>query len=98
MLQELGAKEKCLGCGACVCEEVAGLQPHGHRHGDFLHVGEEGCQNYVPVMTFNGYARAYIPKQKLCCIYRADVGFVCGTIFPELDHPYMPRRGGECFA
>jgi len=97
MHQEMDTKEKCCSCGCetCICKEVAGLVPHGHGCADFLHVGADGCQKYVPVMEFAGYARAYVPQQKLCCIYRANVGFVCGTIFPELDHPYM--KGGKNF-
>lgn len=33
-------------------------------------------------------AHAYVPFQKLVCIYPPMKGLSAGTIFPELDRPY----------
>lgn len=38
-------------------------------------------------------AMAYIPPQKFRNIYPIDKGFYRGTIFQELDKPFM---GGNC--
>ena len=60
----------------------------------------EHCANRIPVMEFTGFGKAYVPQQELCEMYAAKDGFMRGTIFPELDIPYEPRRaahgeGGE---
>jgi hypothetical protein len=59
-------------------------------HDNIIHVGCEDCQNYIPTMEFTGYGKAYVPDQIMCQIYKGDFGFIRGTIFPELDMPYVP--------
>lgn len=38
---------------------------------------------------------AYVPWQQLNTVYEAEKGFVRGTIFPELDKPWLVG-GGNC--
>ena len=45
-----------------------------------------------PIMEFNGFGKAYVPQQMLCTLHSAKDGFVAGTIFPELDIPYVSCR------
>lgn len=35
-------------------------------------------------------AMAYVPWQHLQTVYEPDYGFERGTIFPELDKPWLP--------
>lgn len=37
-------------------------------------------------------AMAYVPWQQWRYLYEADEGFHCGTIFKELNKPFMGRR------
>ena len=39
-------------------------------------------------------AMAYVPWQQLDTVYEAENGYPRGTIFPELDKPWM--AGGTC--
>lgn len=39
-------------------------------------------------------AMAYVPMQHLHTVYEPEDGFVIGTIFPELNKPWLP--GGNC--
>jgi hypothetical protein len=39
-------------------------------------------------------AMAFVPRQKWQNIYKHDSGFVRGTIFADLDKPWVGRRGG----
>jgi len=38
-------------------------------------------------------AMAYVPRQRWNTTYEPETGFVCGTIFPELNLPFTGRRG-----
>ena len=40
-------------------------------------------------------AMAYVPWQTWCNIYEAEKGFHCGTIFQELNLPFL-GKGGCC--
>jgi hypothetical protein len=40
-------------------------------------------------MEFTGFGKAYVPCQELCELYPAKEGLIRGTIFPELDIPYV---------
>ena len=66
------------------------------HHNHIIQVGPEGCSEVVPFMEFTGFGKAYVPNQELCQIYSANVGFVRGTIFPELDMPYQPKSMRKC--
>lgn len=35
---------------------------------------------------------AYVPWQQFGPLYEIDKGFMTGTIFPELDKPFLGRR------
>ncbi len=37
-------------------------------------------------------AMAYVPWQKFGPLYEAEKGLMAGTIFPELDKPFLGRR------
>lgn len=39
-------------------------------------------------------AMAYVPWQNLDAVYEPEAGFEQGTIFPELDKPWMPGGAG----
>lgn len=43
--------------------------------------------NPCPIMNIR-LAHAYVPFQRLECIYPPEIGLARGTIFPELDRPY----------
>jgi hypothetical protein len=43
----------------------------------------------LPVMAF-------IPVQELECVYEPEHGFERGTMFPELDKPWLPGGKGGC--
>lgn len=38
-------------------------------------------------------AMAYVPFQQFKDVYSAEKGFETGTIFPELDKPFLGMRG-----
>jgi len=38
---------------------------------------------------------AYVPMQHLKTMYEPMDGFVIGTIFPELDKPWLPKGCGK---
>ncbi|NBI84941.1 spore coat associated protein CotJA [Lachnospiraceae bacterium] len=40
-------------------------------------------------------AMAYVPMQKFKNLYELDEGLQHGTIFPELNKPFMGRKGGR---
>lgn len=40
-------------------------------------------------------AMAYVPYQNAKKIYNSEQGFCAGTIFPELDKPFEPCKGGN---
>ncbi len=46
----------------------------------------KNCLNSFPL------AMAYVPKQSWGELYSADTGLSRGTIFPELDKPFLGRR------
>ncbi len=39
-------------------------------------------------------AMAYVPMQKLGAIYEDEVALQVGTLFPDLDKPFLMGRGG----
>ena len=40
-------------------------------------------------------AMTYVPMQKWCDVYNADVAFSRGTIFAQLDKPFLGRRATQ---
>lgn len=47
-----------------------------------------GCMEEFPV------AMAYVPWQNWYSVYDLEKGLAVGTIFPELDKPFLGVRGG----
>ncbi|SNX54859.1 spore coat associated protein CotJA [Thermoanaerobacterium sp. RBIITD] len=43
-------------------------------------------------MSQKGLAEAYIPIQKYVSAYPPEQGLMRGTIFPELDKPYVEEK------
>ena len=37
-------------------------------------------------------AMAYVPWQQFGALYEPEKGFMAGTIFPDLDKPFLGRR------
>lgn len=55
-----------------------------------------GCENNNANSGCDAYslpAMAYVPVQKIHCVYELDYGFARGTIFPELDKPWLVEGG-----
>ena len=55
-------------------------------------------QMVTPVVRRETYddmplAMAYVPWQKWCDIYDLEKGFHCGTIFKELNKPFLGKGG-----
>ena len=50
--------------------------------------GQENMEESPMDMTF-ALAMAYVPRQKWGELYTEEVGFQRGTIFPELDKPFI---------
>lgn len=52
----------------------------------------------LPMMSAQEYvvAMAYVPWQNFTTVYEPDRALTVGTIFPELDKPFLAARGGEC--
>ena len=47
--------------------------------------------------SVNNYAlaMAYVPMQRFKSVYELDEALQCGTIFPELNKPFMGWKGGR---
>ena len=41
-------------------------------------------------------AMAYVPWQQFSTVYEPDRALSAGTIFPELDKPFLAAKGGRC--
>ncbi|UMZ01938.1 spore coat associated protein CotJA [Roseburia rectibacter] len=39
---------------------------------------------------------AYVPWQQFSSVYEPDRALSAGTIFPELDKPFLAAKGGRC--
>ncbi len=50
---------------------------------------EQNFQHSFPTFPI---AMAYVPWQKFHSLYDLEKGFHAGTIFPELDKPFLGRR------
>ena len=47
------------------------------------------CCGKMPPNSKVSLAMAYVPMQQWCKIYPSDVGFTRGTIFEQLDLPWI---------
>lgn len=61
----------------------------------FYDIQESDCKSRVPVMTFDGFGKSYVPFQDLCELYTEIIGLIRGTIFPELDIPYVSKSSQQ---
>lgn len=51
------------------------------------------CTNDAQVIVYPSLAMVYIPNQEFRELYDADTGLSRGTIFRELDKPFVGRGG-----
>ncbi len=59
-------------------------QSYGHSN--------QGNRQVVQIDTMP-VAMCYVPWQSFDQVYDLDKGFMCGTIFPELNKPFMGKGG-----
>jgi len=55
--------------------------------------GEACLLNPPPLPTVTVAAMAYVPFQQFGTVYEPEMGLRSGTIFPELDKPFLGERG-----
>ncbi|MDO4260889.1 MAG: spore coat associated protein CotJA [Eubacteriales bacterium] len=50
----------------------------------------------MPDMTGGDYpvGMAYVPWQRWGAVYDLEKGLSCGTVFPDLNKPFLGVRGG----
>lgn len=53
-----------------------------------------GCGSSFEKIDQYPIAMAYVPWQKFGSVYELEKAFCVGTIFPELDQPFMRARCG----
>lgn len=53
------------------------------------------CVSYAASSCLNNkpIAMAYVPWQHFNSVYEPDKALMCGTIFPELNKPFLGKRG-----
>ncbi len=49
----------------------------------------------APLPAVTAEAMAYVPYQQYNTVYNAEKGLENGTIFPELDKPFLGSKWGE---
>ncbi len=65
------------------------------KYGRNAYPSQTPCQrNDWPGREF-ALAMAYVPIQRLHGLYELEEGLAYGTIFPELNKPFMGWRGGR---
>lgn len=54
-----------------------------------------GCAQNTSYMKSDEFppAMAYVPWQNFTTVYETDKALEVGTIFPELNKPFSPKRG-----
>ncbi|MBW7572524.1 spore coat associated protein CotJA [Caproiciproducens faecalis] len=55
--------------------------------------GESCLLNLPPLPETTVVAMAYVPFQQFGTVYEPEMGLRSGTIFPELDKPFLGKRG-----
>lgn len=55
--------------------------------------GEACLLNPPPLPAVTVVAMAYIPFQQFGAVYEPEMGLRSGTIFPELNKPFLGERG-----
>ena len=59
----------------------------------FYNAGDSSCSDdgMSDMDTMPVVGMAYVPMQQLKTMYEPGDGFVRGTVFPDLDKPWMPK-------
>lgn len=62
--------------------------------GSCMNPMQNSCTNTAPECLERNYAvaMAYVPWQQWQNVYSMEQGFARGTIFPDLDLPFLPGR------
>ena len=53
---------------------------------------EKACDEGCELSSDCALAMAYVPQQKWQKIYSSEIGFTRGTIFEELEKPFLGRN------
>ena len=53
---------------------------------------DKGCENTLGYAPYLSLAMAYVPDQEWTEIYEMPMGLERGTIFKQLDKPFVGRR------
>ena len=70
------------------CDRLSVSHP-AHRAGLDFCTESASCADSVLAM-------AYVPWQHFSTVYEPDRSLSAGTIFPELDKPFLAANGGRC--
>ena len=54
------------------------------------------CKEKIRHISDYVLAMAYVPWQHFSTVYEPDRSLSAGTIFPELDKPFLAANGGRC--
>lgn len=54
------------------------------------------CSENIRTISDYVLAMAYVPWQHFSTVYEPDRSLSAGTIFPELDKPFLAANGGRC--
>lgn len=54
------------------------------------------CSENIRTISDHVLAMAYVPWQQFSSVYEPDRALSAGTIFPELDKPFLAAKGGRC--
>lgn len=55
--------------------------------------GESCLLSPPPLPATTVVAMAYVPFQQFGAVYEPEMGLRSGTIFPDLDKPFLGKRG-----
>ena len=78
------------------------VSPSAHRAGSAFCADSTPCADSAScpgnIRTGSDYvlAMAYVPWQQFSTVYEPDRALSAGTIFPELDKPFLVAKGGRC--
>lgn len=51
------------------------------------------CPGQADGLQYQALAMAYVPWQHIKSLYEPDQALLCGTVFPELNKPFLGRKG-----
>ena len=67
-----------------------------HRAGLDFCTESVSCSENIRTISDYVLAMAYVPWQHFSTVYEPDRSLSAGTIFPELDKPFLAANGGRC--